>query len=721
MTSPLSVCVPKASRNSDSRSTLILFIALAFSAVLPPNHANADDPEVTGLPEGVLVSTEETLSLTAVVNHTESFALQWLKDGVPVRGQTTSTLQVSNPTKTHAGRYALRVRWSDGSLTTPAVPVVVFRPVSKTLSAEPHQPLRFQAAVWGTDARPTWNDDIREGSGDNLRESWAVNGVRTSVLRVARAEFITIRDVANKITCRVELGETTRDVAVYEVTGKAPRPRLIMSGSGSKFMGLGTSPLCRLYDELEVGIVEYRAKGLPPGVVINASSGYLEGAPTRLGTYNTLFSVLDLSGRVTTLPHQFQVLSLSRIAYPSAKTYSGVISLQSGLPEVTKPFRGFCTLSVSNSGSASGSVTVAGRRQSFRVTLRQSDPDLGNRTHFKELAPAPGLNGMRLSFSQPGDVGNITPIYCILEGQLAEGEDYLGDEGQLYPHLKPDARLQSLLNGRFNARLNIPDPSSHGIDISIGYGWFQLIARRGRSGVVTGVLPDGSSFAASGPLLDTANGTVAFGFYKAWGDHEVQHLHNWSINPGEITPGVGFEATLRWSRSPKSERPVYPDGVRDAEVEVVGGRYYQPTSAQPLLPGLPLAAENADLIMEYGGLEAYPISTTSPADFPFLRMPLTIGISTRLGLPTPAHGITFTRFSINKITGVFLAKALARPPPPLAPISLSLRGLCLPNSGSTLMAGHFLLAEPPNATAPETLRPIYTWKAAIVRLGDPMD
>lgn len=717
MPSLVSFHAHRPSRNSSPCSTLLLILALAFSTVLVSGRANADDPEVTGLPEGVLVSTEETLTLTAVVNHTESFTLQWLKDGVPVRGQTSSTLQVSNPTKTHAGRYALRVRWPDGSMTTPAVPVVVFLPVSKTLSAEPHQPLRFQAAVWGADARPAWNDDIREGTGDNLRESWAVNGVRTSVLQVARAEFITIRDVANKITCRVELGETTRDVAVFEVTGKAPRPRLIVGGSGSKFMALGTAPLCRLYDELEVGIVEYRARGLPPGVVINESTGYLGGAPTRLGTYNTLFSVLDLSGRVTTLRHQFRVLSLSQMAYPGAATYSGVVSLESGLPEGIKPLRGFCTLKVSNSGSASGVVTVAGRRQSFRIILRQSDPGLGNRTDFAPLSPAPGLTGMRLSFSQPGDSGEVVPIYSMLEGQVAEGGNYLGDESQLYPLLKPDARLRSLLNGPFNARLSLPNPSSHGI-IAVGYGWLQFMTKRGQSATVKGLLPDGTPLVASGPLLNTANGTVAFGFYKAWGEHEVQHLHEWLVNPGEIDPGVGFAGTMRWSRVPKADRPLYPDGIRNAEVQVSGGRYYLPTKAQPLLPGLALGPENADFLMDYSGLDAYAISPTAPADFPYLRIPLTIGISTRVPHPAPAKGITFTQFKIIKSTGLFQASALASAPPPLAPIPLSFRGLCLPNAGSTLMAGHFLLAEPPNAMAPNALRPVYSWKMAIVRTGD---
>jgi len=614
----------------------------------------------------------------------------------------------------------LRVRWEGGSITSAEIPVAVFHPVSESLTAEPQQPLRLRAQVWGADAKVVWRDTWSEDLGDGpLRESWAIRGVHTPLLLVERAEFITVRDVAKTLICQAQWGEQVREVAVYQVTGKAPRPRLVVEGSGAQSMALGVQPLCSLYDQLEVGIVEYRASGLPPGLAINPDSGSIEGAPTRLGTYTTQFSVLDLAGRVTRLTHTFRVFRHPQIDYPAASRYSGVVGLESGLPEDLPPLRGFCTVNLGASGVGSGVVWIAGKRQSFRVRLRQPEPDLSNRAGIASLAAPAGLNRLRLTFSQPGDSGRA-PITCFLEGRSTPNDEFSGDESQLYPHLKPDARARQLLNGPFHGRLKILEAPADGLPYPSGYGWLRIMVKRAGTAKITGLLPDGSALVSSGPLLDTANGSVACSFFKTWKGHHVQGLFEWPISSGEISPSVGFAGALQWTLAPQANRPTYPEGIQDASITLAGGRYFPSRKGQPVLPQLSFSTSpNADLVLDYTGLDAHLIADTAPASFPLLRLPLSIGSLGRLPLPAPAHGVRFTKLQINSRTGTFVALAQAGDPaPPLAPLSLSARGLLFPNTGSTLAAGLFLLPEPPDPAMPGTLLPIHSWSIAITPLGE---
>lgn len=60
------------------------------------------------------------------------------------------------------------------------------------------------------------------------------------------------------------------------------------------------------------GSVTYSAKGLPPGINYNTTSGDLTGTPTEVGEFNTLFTAADSSsGEVLTLVFRFVILPTS--------------------------------------------------------------------------------------------------------------------------------------------------------------------------------------------------------------------------------------------------------------------------------------------------------------------------------------------------------------------------------------------------------------------------
>ncbi len=82
-------------------------------------------PVFAATPSGRTATAGENVVLTASVTGTPTPALQWLKDGVAIRGATDPTLALANVQLTDAGNYTILATNSAGSAASPAVRLTV--------------------------------------------------------------------------------------------------------------------------------------------------------------------------------------------------------------------------------------------------------------------------------------------------------------------------------------------------------------------------------------------------------------------------------------------------------------------------------------------------------------------------------------------------------------------------------------------------------------------
>ncbi len=115
-------------------------------------------PVIVTQPQSVVVLMGGTASFTVVVNPTPTLSYQWLKDGLPISGQTTASLTITNVQGADIGSYSVVVSNAAGSVTSDIVTLAI-------------------APVALVNHAPTFNSAQLEGSLQQmLGESVTLNG-----------------------------------------------------------------------------------------------------------------------------------------------------------------------------------------------------------------------------------------------------------------------------------------------------------------------------------------------------------------------------------------------------------------------------------------------------------------------------------------------------------------------------------------------------------------
>ena len=96
----------------------------------------------------------------------------------------------------------------------------------------------------------------------------------------------------------------------------------IFTNSASVSMPLGTA--LTIYPSVTGGPTGYAASGLPPGLSVNTSNGYVSGTPTTAGTYQATLSATNSAGTGTAVV-EYSVTPVTVPLVTSAATAAGVI------------------------------------------------------------------------------------------------------------------------------------------------------------------------------------------------------------------------------------------------------------------------------------------------------------------------------------------------------------------------------------------------------------
>ena len=108
-----------------SGSVSSLTVVMDRSRVITATFGSTAPPQVSVQPTNLTVAAGQNVEFTAAVTGGTALGYQWLKEGVPLAGATGAGLSLPAVTFADAGRYAVVVTYTGGSVTSaPALLVV---------------------------------------------------------------------------------------------------------------------------------------------------------------------------------------------------------------------------------------------------------------------------------------------------------------------------------------------------------------------------------------------------------------------------------------------------------------------------------------------------------------------------------------------------------------------------------------------------------------------
>lgn len=603
-------------------------------------------PVFAELPSAQFGQIGEQILLTPMLTGSRPYTCQWYRNGRALRGQTGSLLVIEKPKPSDAGDYVMKVSWRGGSLTSLAMPVALYDRQEDTLSVDGSKPLALTARCWGSDILHQWTE---VDGVTRLIESWGVQGTQTAIVRAKRAEFLSPNSISSTVKVVANFRGVSRTVGTFVLF-----PQL---ASILDFRVVGPSHL--LLNQMVLGL-EVQTEGnaigslfevsnLPPGLMINPHTGFIQGAPSRLGVWKSVFRIRNDTTYSRPLEKTFRVENSARTDFGPARSYSGHVNLGGdGMENVAEATGGVLFGRATANVTASGAVTVVlrlgGEVWRFRTLLEAPSPTASERVSELALAAAPGTIGLWVKLKQMEvSEGGDDPIELTLEARDLSAPNNVGETWPLYPHVKVTNRIQQMISGRFNVPLQVTTAPNDGAAYPKGVGFVTATARGGKSVHMTGVLPEGSAFTLVEPLTRETGSIQSGIFYQARG-HTLQGSLRWSCTRAD--PEVEIIGNLDWHLKAREGRRVYPLGYSDAGLSVMGGKYFPPLPGRPVLPGLALSSPNVEMSLNHGAIEQRGVA------LPF-EFPLHLSGDRRLQLPGAQFGVRLTRLIFRPATGLF--------------------------------------------------------------------
>jgi prepilin-type N-terminal cleavage/methylation domain-containing protein len=274
-------------------------------------------------------------------------------------------------------------------------------------------------------------------TGGTTPYTWAASGLPTGLSMNAATGVVsgtpnTTGTFTPTITLTDATGATaTRGYTIVinsppTITGPASLPTNVTAGTAYPSTTVtgtnGTTPY------------SWSASGLPAGLTIGAASGTISGTPTAAGTYNITVTLTDLAGASATSNYTVTVVPAPGIATAALdvgeinRPYNFTLTpTGTGTPPYTWTATGLpagLTLGL-NTGTISGTPTVAGTFSNVTVTITDANSGTASKTFSLVIAPAPAINvpsGLDWTVNRdyPGTqvtaTGGVTPFTWSVTG-----------------------------------------------------------------------------------------------------------------------------------------------------------------------------------------------------------------------------------------------------------------------------------------------------------------
>lgn len=402
------------------------------------------------------------------------------------------------------------------------------------------------------------------------------------------------------------------------------------------------------------------SSNLPPGITLKDLGSYIEasGVPTKVGTYNVVISVKNVSG-----PELGDTVGLA------AARLSFTIQVDAIPPGVVGTFHGFIqrdatarltvrpnigsriTVTISSTGVVSGSIIEGLLTQTITpgtLLINTADPD--HPTFSTTFTKLPGTPSLTL---------NLDASTNSLTGSLKVGSSSAAVTGwrNVWTKTAPIRKASAFkgLHSFVMEKANVNDTTAPD---GFGYGRFTVDEATGLL-TITGRLADGSAISCT--TFVSENGEVLF--YQSTHDGYASMLGKLVIAPGATAADNTVTSTLTWLKNSvltatnaALRNKIYMSGFGLQDISVAGSAYLPPAPGQRVmgLPAVTAPATNSLLDFTLGSL-------AQPGDGPEFDQVLRIANPSPTGLTNTAtpgtplmHGLKILTF--NAPTGEFIGE-----------------------------------------------------------------
>lgn len=409
----------------------------------------------------------------------------------------------------------------------------------------------------------------------------------------------------------------------------------------------------------------FAAKGLPPGVKLDAVTGIFSGKPTAAKAYLITLTAKNSAGTSAPVQVTWTVNPFSGVG-----TFNGLVERND---VINDGMGGVIQITTTTTGSVSGSATLAGKKYPVTGVLDTSAGDDTTAT---------------LLVKRPAALGNLTVTLTLetgadrLSGEIRKD----GEEAEFNARRNTWTAASPVgagLIGNYTAGITLVLPATQ--DYPLGDGYATLSIAKNGTAKWAGKAGDGSAFTFS-TILGPDREVIL---------HAMLYKNTGSLQGVSFIDGVtGDLASVQvpafdWFKAAQpqtSKDRLYKDGFDPHPVNVIGGRY------QP--------ASHVYNFFDVGGGSS-PHLVLSDLAVPF-NVPLTIVAPSKLSV----GAVNGTKLSINAATGVYTGSFTQGTPVRKAAVG----GVLVSNTAGNVRRGYGYYTLP-DSTA--TTSPIKSGKARI--------
>ena len=571
------------------------------SATLMVHGVEGPPPVITLQPQSTAAEQGSNVILSTASTD-EDLAYQWSRDGSPLTGATSSTLNLSSITLAQAGSYTCTLTNTGGRATTDTAKVAIYSATNQTQTINTGATFTTTALTAGTIDSFQWFHD-----GEPLANSSRITGATTGTLVVSNVT------TADNGTYTLEAMVDGNPLPTGSIS-LAVRPLPNVTAPGTQSIRLGSSAAITFISD--GGTYTYRYSGLPQGIYYRSTTGALSGRPVTTGTYPVVLTATDAFGLVTNL-------NITLVVEPLPAALVGVFNGYVARDSVLNAnLGGAITLTTTTSGQLTGRLTLGTTTYPFKGIL---DGAAGAPATATLLVARKGLSSLPLELTLPIDnttaTGTLNSSVAISAwrtpwSKTAPANAYVGT-------------------------YTLALETATGSGWPAGYSTGSLTV--GATGAVSWTLQpaDGTPALKGSTTLSAAGALPLFAPAKTPAGSFVGYL----TLPSSSTPNTSITGAATWLRAATtSTRYANANGFGPVNLTPHGGRYTAPAVGTVPL-GLPATTNNATL--EFGGtdvdLGAQAASLT----------PLTLTLTTANKVMLPVTNPTALKLTVKPATGQF--------------------------------------------------------------------
>lgn len=503
---------------------------------------------------------------------------KWKKNNVDMALATGTTLSIASAALTDAAIYSLTATNTAGSTTSvPATRLAVVKRTLSALTVIKGGTISYTvtaAAPTGMALSYQWFRGNAPLANGTAASGAIVAGATTSKLTITKA---TKAEQA-AYTCRITMGSASLDTLPGNVTEINPPsittttvPAAAVSVPFSWQLASDENP------------TSFAVSGLP-SVIAASAAGLISGTPNVSGTFKLKVSAKNRAG--TGAIQEFTLI-IDELPTGTAGTFTGLLTRDTS---INGSLGGWIKLDVASTGTFTGSLKNG--TASYPLSGRLLASLTGNPTVALPIKRSTPLPALTLSLICDGANNTIT-------GTLADSSATAFLDGRRNVWSGSSAASSA---ASYNASIDVPAGSENDAAQPLGTGWQQMTVTAAGAASGIGRTADGVSYSFSGGL---------------WPDRALPQFVLLYSNHGSLIglPQIATGATVvdnrvtGWVEQIKTAAASTKDRTYNTCIPLLrrvvdGAPWVKPTTASPVVLGLPDAAANARIIFTKGDVES---------------------------------------------------------------------------------------------------------------------